>query len=367
VAWGGGEGGVLGGARMRIAFFAQLDVAREGGVFRKVRKQLRAWQALGHEVRLFALSEGEGVAAEAGDLPVTAVRRGVGWGRWRSSEALGGAMRRWRPDVLIARFGFKYPALLRLAAEFPLVVEANTLDLVEFRRTTSRWSFGAYRLMRPWLLARVAGLVAVTPEIEASFAGARFPRVVIPNAVDLSGTVPLGAGSGARRVVMLSDGAAPWHGIDRVHALAARMPGVAFEVVGVPDGKGGAGNVTHVPFLNAAGVRSRLAAAAVGLGPFGLSVSGLREAAPLKVREYLAHGLAVALPYRDVDFGVASPFVHALPHRVDEVDVAAFERFVAAWSVARVDRRLLRGVSVEEREGERLAFVAEVVQRWRRG
>ena len=41
---------------MRIAYLTRWDVSAESGVLKKMLEQLSAWEAAGHEARLFALS-----------------------------------------------------------------------------------------------------------------------------------------------------------------------------------------------------------------------------------------------------------------------------------------------------------------------
>jgi hypothetical protein len=104
-----------------------------------------------------------------------------------------------------------------------------------------------------------------------------------------------------------------------------------------------------------------LARADAAIGTLALHRKAMQEACPLKVREYLAHGLPVVIAYEDTDFvGEDTWFLLRLPNEESNVDhhaadVRAFVERVRGRRVARseVDGR----IGSEAKERRRLAFL----------
>ncbi|MDG2123493.1 MAG: hypothetical protein P8J87_07345, partial [Verrucomicrobiales bacterium] len=95
---------------------------------------------------------------------------------------------------------------------------------------------------------------------------------------------------------------APWHGFGEVVALANATVGqLEIHVVGgdVKEMSGLPDNLISHGFLDGAAYRNVFSSCDVGLGSCGLHRIPLKEACPLKMRDYLAAGLAVIVPYED--------------------------------------------------------------------
>jgi len=88
----------------------------------------------------------------------------------------------------------------------------------------------------------------------------------------------------------------------------------------------------------------------------------MTEACPLKVREYLAHGLPTVIAYDDTDFLDVSPwFLLKLPNEesnvVENVDaIRSFMEGVRGRRVARAE--VAERIGSQEKERRRLAFIA---------
>lgn len=347
---------------MRIACIGRWSETPADPVRAKLHALADEWRARGHEVELFALAPvGYGRAgggARPGGLAATV----------RETLRLRRSVRRFAPDVLYVRYGQFVPSLAPLQRAFPTVVEINADDRAEAavrgRRLINAWT-------RRTLLGRARGIVCVSRELARSVEGLGRPVCVIANGARLDvAPVPASASADGERplAVFLVGVPMPWHGLDKLVALAHALADWDFAVVGA-----GAGalpdpppaNVQLHPPMARAAYAPLLARADVGIGSLALHRAGLREASPLKVREYLAHGLPVALAHEDTDLTADDWFVLSLPNEEENVAAAAaalpsFLERVRGRRVAR--EQLAPRVGIAAKEDARLAFMADVAR-----
>ncbi|MNZ78728.1 hypothetical protein D3C78_973150 [compost metagenome] len=100
----------------------------------------------------------------------------------------------------------------------------------------------------------------------------------------------------------------------------------------------------------------------MAIGPLALYRRGMKEASPLKVREYLAYGLPVINGYVDTDFKEEVPFILRIPNepRNTANASAAIEEFVHSWQGRRVDRSEVGHLDVTVKETARLAYMKRI-------
>jgi hypothetical protein len=355
---------------LRIAYVVGWPGGHHTGPFKKVVEQSAAWRAFGHEVGLFVLTESPH-ADEWSQLPgvqqVTCRAPGVA-ALFRQKERLVSSVLRWGPDVAYHRYALPYPGMLRMARRLPLVLEINTDDLAEYD-LLSPLKGKVNRLTRGQVLRRVAGLVVTTRELAQSPIFARYarPSLVLANGISLASVHPSPAPENSGpRLVFLGQPGCPWHGLDKLAALARARPGWHLDVVGpdrseVPDPPT---NLAVHGSLSVEQYRPILARADIGVGTLALHRKNMDEASPLKVREYLATGLPVITGYRDTDFPGAPPFLLQLPNTEDNVTshLAELDAFVDAWQGRRVPRDRLTHLDSLHKESARLAFFSRVAE-----
>lgn len=353
---------------MRIAYFLSWDLRRESGVLKKITGQVHAWRAAGHRVRLFALSPAEGLWDGVADLGVELVPAASRMARVVAAAELVGRVLAWRPEAVYVRWAMNYPALGRLTGSAPTVLEVNTDDVAEFRHTLAWWQYAYHRLTRGRVLRRAAGLVAVAEGIAARLAHFGRPTRVIGNGIDLAAFPPLAAASGSvPRLVFLGSPGCPWHGVDKMVALAERLPRCHFDLIGVDAGSAARRrpNVSLHGLLGRREYLPLLARADVAIGSLAFHRIPIADASPLKVREYLACGLPTIIGCRDSDFPRPVPFLLQLPNTPDNVvaHVDRIHRFVAAWRGRRVPRDEIAHLDVRVKEAQRLAFIRSLLGR----
>jgi hypothetical protein len=99
----------------------------------------------------------------------------------------------------------------------------------------------------------------------------------------------------------------------------------------------------------------------MGLGPLALERKGLHESSPLKVMDYLAHGLPVVLGGPVELPGPVSEYVTQIDGPPSAASlIAAIERLWIATRSRRVPRSQVAGIDATVRERVRLEFMASL-------
>jgi glycosyltransferase involved in cell wall biosynthesis len=160
-----------------------------------------------------------------------------------------------------------------------------------------------------------------------------------------------------------------WHGVDKLIWLAKQYPELDIHIVGyskndlsqsIPE------NVSLHGYLQPADVKQVLMKTDVAFGTLALHRKNMMEASPLKVREALAYGIPVVLPYQDTDLqNVESDLFLFLPNTPDNVSSHAqlIRDFAFRVKGKRVDRKLIRHlINRYEKEQKRLEFFEQVLK-----
>ena len=350
---------------MQIAYYAHVNDARRSGVFLKIAGQIDRWRAAGHDVRLFVATRDtdDPWTSAVGDVVVG--RYGGPLSRLRAITALVEGIRAFKPSLVYLRWDMFYPPMLRLPGRAPLVLEINTDDKGEgaigsrIRSTYHAWT-------RWILLGRARGFVFVTSELSERTSFARFgaKHRVVTNGVDLASYPILPAVERpGPRLVFVGTAGQPWHGIDKLLALAAQRPDWRFDIVGM-DAAIAPPNVVWHGALERARVIDILAGADVGVGTLALHRKSMNEACPLKVREYLAMGLPILYGYEDPDADGLGPYVLRIANTETNVTDALDEidAFVTRSRGVRVPREALAHIDFGVKEAQRLALFDELVR-----
>lgn len=352
---------------MKIAYFLNWESRWGKGILRKVLGHVRAWMAAGNEVRIFMLSPDEHVQelVRQSDPEITlVVRRHANIAdRLIQYGPLTHMAAAWRPDIVYLRYAGYYYDLARLAGKIPLALEINTDDLNEYR-LVSFYHNWYNRLTRHLLLGKAAGMVFVTHELarKPSFASFGKPGAVIANGIDLAQYTPLPPASNASpRLAFIGSGGAPWHGVDKIRLLAEHCPDWEFDIIGssADDLQGPAPANLHMHgLLDRARYEPILARSDVAIGTLALHRNQMQEAAPLKVREYLAFGLPTIIGYDDTDLAAPIPEVLKLPNTPENVsaNLEAIRQFVLRVKGTRVPRARIAHLDGGQKEQRRLAF-----------
>ena len=359
---------------MKIAYVAEWNAYVESGVLRKIHAQVLAW-ASEHEVELFLISLKRRGARPLEDAAVACTPIGcfsesdrprplVNYlNRVVSVPPLRTALRRFRPDLIYYRQGIWFPgfvSVLRSCA--PYVVEINTSP--DESRLAGRLTH-AFKLWGGALqLRNASGIVCPTEELARGCRRFGKPVAVVSNGFDTRSVSPTRAPGNARpALILVGSPDQGWHGVDKLEALAGSLPEFDFHVVGPRDGSGAHPKNLHFHGPRGADELAALYARSdVGIGTLALHRKAMREAAPLKVREYIAYGLPVIVGYTDVDLNGFDCVLDIGNHENNVREaVGRIRDFVAAWKDVRVEDPAVRAnIDSSAKERDRLRFLAEV-------
>lgn len=362
---------------MRIAYVSlHWPRTQNSGVGRKIRSQMQAWIARGHETRLFmhtVLHEPQSNLIEADCFfyePANPIKLELN--RIVAMSRMIEAIRKYRPDLIYLRYGiYVFPAH-RLTDIAPVVEEINTNDLTQHERLGVVYSL-YNRLTRGILLRRIAGLVAVTRELAASPAFASFgkPIVVIANGIDLDSIDPLAAPNNETpHLFFIATPGYAWHGVDKLVALARMHPDLTVNIVGYDhwdDTESLPLNVRFHGYLNPEAYVHLLGQSDLAVSTLALYRKKMEEASPLKTRECLAYGLPLVLAYTDTDLDEAGcDFLLKIPNKEDNIQSHAqvIHDFAYRMRGRRANREILKKhIDANQKETVRLAFFEEILHR----
>jgi hypothetical protein len=354
---------------MRILYVT--DALGPSGVANKSVAQAHEWQRQGHEVWLSTarhpavLTPTEATERRGAAPPLSTLAR-----RWRAgldfrllyAGTLLRESRRRSIDLLYTREVPFAPTLPRFMRLVPTVLEINGDAIAELPSRRQRF---VRRHVRAWEIRHAAGVVYVSRELVRRCAPAVAQRsCVIGNPCLILGPdlLPPPAKPGRPTLAMVGTPVHHWNGFDKFVRMAELLPECDFVVIGAE--MKGPRNLRSLPHLPQAEVDHTLRGCTLGVGSLALHRAGLREASPLKSRNYLALGLPVIQAYEDTDLGPGDACVLALPNEVNNVEphvdrIRAFAHRAHAdpgLSARALDLALGR-LSLARKEGERLAFM----------
>lgn len=345
---------------MRIAYVGRWRWHASDGARAKVEAQAAEWRRRGHEVELFAAMPQMGQRG----LRAALVARGV-----VDTARIRRAVSAYGPVVIFIRGGFFVPPLRPLQRRYPSLVEINGDGRAQAAALGQRFRSLLGATTHDTVLRPAAGIVCVTHELARGVEHLGHPVRVIANGADLDIEPLQSPGAAEPLAIFLAGTLMPWHGIDKLLVLARELPQWRFALVGVPvDALEGPppANVELHPSMPREGYARLLAQADVGIGSLAMHRAGLSEANPLKVREYLAHGLPVILGFEDTDFIGADPwFLHRLANNETNVrdGVEGIRGFVEGIRGRRVHRDEITLLDWRTKEEARLEFMAQVCAR----
>jgi glycosyltransferase involved in cell wall biosynthesis len=348
---------------LKIAYIANWNIGSENGVVKKIASQVRCWIREGHEAKLFALTIDNKIWEGIADIPIEVVVSPQRRTNLFNAAKLFTEVHKWKPDLVYLRFNFYYPFLGGLAAAYPLFVEINSKDVEEYSLVYPKTWYLYHILTRDLILKRATGFIFVTHEIADSFRGYNQPKMVIANGIDLDDHPPFPAPANHMpRLVFIGSPDIPWHGIEKILWIADRRQDWHFDLIGFSqeDLRNKAlPNVNALGILEKIKYESVMAKADIGIGTLSINKKNMREACPLKVREYLAYGLPTIVGYRDTDFFEPVPFLLQLPSTDENVieNLEEVEKFVLNWKGKRIDRREVLKLDTKYKELERLKFI----------
>lgn len=272
-----------------------------------------------------------------------------------------------KPDVVYFRYCKYSVGLIKTIKNYPSVMEVNSLELYEMSPLSMGYIYTW--LTRGLVLKKMNGLVTVTDELarHPHYKVYDKPYVVIGNGVAVSAYNPLPfvVNKDSINLVFIGTDNQPWHGIDEILRLAGIKTNWSFHIIGtngVEYQSGTGKNVTFHGKLKQDEYIRIFEQCDIAIGTMALYRKKMQEACPLKVREYLLHGLPVIIGYQDVDFNNNHSFILRLPNRensmVDNID--KIDDFVRLWKNRRVSKKDIMHLDSSLKESQRITFLRSI-------
>jgi glycosyltransferase involved in cell wall biosynthesis len=363
------------GESMKIAYLIHWNEGPESGVFKKICSQVNEWMKLGNEVRLFIYTSRKtnDWDLHCGQIEIV-IQQYEGWrNRFSLFRNLVDLTEQWKPDIIYHRFDLYYPYLDRLLRKHPSVLEINSNDLAEMRlRPGVRYWY--HLLTRTRVLKVSQGFVFVSKELSEEKHYSRYAKskIVIGNGVELDKFPPAAVPQNEQiRLVFIGSPRQSWHGTDKIVWLAKHQPSWTFDMIGIdrlqmvedviPI------NMTFHGKLTKDQYQPIMQQADVAIGSLAMHRAMMKEASPLKVREYLAYGIPVILGYRDTDFpDNNTPFILELPNESNniETNMDKIKNFSIYWAGKRVKREWVQHLDTKQKEANRIAYMKSIC--WKR-
>lgn len=170
------------------------------------------------------------------------------------------------------------------------------------------------------------------------------------------------AAADAVQLVFIGSPGQAWHGVDAIAELAEARPQWSFDLIGVDASELPApapANMTFHGRLARKDYQPLLERADLAIGTLALYRKQMKEASPLKVREYLANGLPVITAYTETDFPEPVPFILQLPSSPGNVrdGLARIDDFASAWRGRKVPRKAISHLDTRVKESQRLSYM----------
>ena len=266
------------------------------------------------------------------------------------------------------------PSLIYLRDSFPIWIPNNRIPtVVEIQslvgrelKIRSKGKFLLFKFLSKRVYSRIYGAVYVTNELlmrNEHKLDSRIPKISISNGINLARVSKLPEYFlGKPSLFFVGSPNQPWHGVEELIEFGLSNQNIEIHLVGIEGGSTG-GNIFFHGFLTPDEYGKIASTCIAGVGSLKLGVNEMKEASPLKVREYLALGLPVILKYKDTDFDGEEDYILSLPS--DGLSLKAYSEeileFLEKWSKTRVPREKIQHLDVRNKEESRLKFFESTI------
>ena len=355
---------------MKIAYLMRHDITKNDGVTKKVLDQTTEWKKSGHTVQVFCYvyNKGKSIIVDANQYKIRPPLKN----KFVLENDLLKDLEVFSPDVVYYRYSTLNRTLRKVLSKYKVVTEVNTDDLGESkllwekeRNLKSFARYFTYTLFRSQILKKVQGIIAVTKEIAELPSTTKYdkPTVYIPNGIDLEKYQTIKKQNEAyERVGLFFIGSPnqPWHGVDIIEEMSKKLPQYDFHIVGMEGDS--SENLFWHGYLQKDEYLKILKKCQICIGTLALERKNMKEACPLKVREYLAYGYPTIIGYEDTAF-LENDVDFILKLKGNKVSDEAIEKigsFIELVKKMVVTSDLIQNIDIIELEKRRLSFIEDI-------
>lgn len=315
---------------MRILYLVD-DVEAQTGVTQKVQQNAKQWVDFGHEVFFISLKKLR-VFDQKMNLVFEKKTYNFGAGRLKTAMALLNSsfwlsqlVKQVNPDLIYTRYLMYTPFINKTMKNYKVVMEINGDDLIEYK-LKSRMTDLYNRWTRGFLLKYVDGFICVSNELERKFSYLGKSSVVIANGIGVEQFELKIPNNNKPILVFIISSRQSWHGLEKVIKMSEIFPEFEFYIIGVSgeDRK----NLKYFGQLSQDESTKIIQQCDIGIGSLSLYNAGLKEASPLKTRQYMACGLPVIFAYQDTDINDDYPFCLRLENTQNNIEYDSVRAFV---------------------------------------
>ena len=274
------------------------------------------------------------------------------------------ALDAYNPDLIYYRQNVAFPGLINILKKYPVIMEANTNDLEEYKLLHPMKYF-IYSKGRSKILQNISAIVAVSEEIELLYESLDIPKVVIANGYDFThcpqNRFPR-SGEGIQ-LIFVGSPDMPWHGVDHYLEMAELFPEYKFHLAG-PLVSTDLSNVIQHGWLSKKELVKLYKKINIAVSTLALYRNSMNEASPLKSREYACYGLPMIVGYIDTDLD-NEPYILNIGNTPDAVkkNPDKIKNFIEEWKDKSIDLEQVRHkVDYHIKEQKRLSFFEEIIQ-----
>jgi len=333
---------------LEIAYIAYTSIMEQTGVFEKILCQVESLQSLGNKVHLIIIDSLSASDKSYSDCINVIYNKYARLGiisrlafQFIVPKKLHQTLTSIKPDIIYLRYPLYRPFISKVFSEIqiPIVMEINGNPLDELQAKGEKIIYLIEKNKGESILSRASGFVGVTEESIRYALQCRmnhnFPHIVIGNGVDCNKIQFLNYYPDNKYYnIAYIGGRSDWDGIDRIISPLTKEKTVKLHLFGQGWGDDSeikplikSGQVINHGYVPSSELDSLLNVIDVGLGPLACHRKNFKEAAPLKVRRYLAHGIPVVIGYDDVDILDEYEFVLKVPANDDPLDLDILKRF----------------------------------------
>ncbi len=349
----------------KLAYALVCYNAEHSGVYKKILDQVSFWRNAGYSVQLFVITDERSKTHWLNLDPEAQIYLDKNlFSKIKNRFNLLKLAANSNPSLLYLRDGFP----MRIPNnQVPIVVEIQSLVGQELK-TRSRAKFYLFKWLSKSAYSRVSGAVYVTNELmvhNEHNLNPRIPRITIANGINLARMSKLPKMTHVKpSLFFVGSPNQPWHGVEELVEFGLSNKNVDIHIVGTSSENVGR-NIFFHGFLSPEEYSKIAASCNAGVGSLMLSVNEMKEASPLKVREYLALGLPVILKYEDTDFDGDEDYILSLPSDGSSLNEHSLEilEFLDRWSSSRVSRERIQHLDVRNKEETRLKFFKSIISK----
>lgn len=298
---------------MKIAYLLMKDIGSNDGIVKKIKSQTDAWKKQGADVAIFCITN------DIKDSILDARRYKFFVNRYPfktifQPRGLLRDIKNYEPDIIYSRYMLFSIFFFRLLCCYKSFIEINSDDINEYKlmsKYNKRYILiKVYNyLTRKIILSKADSLISVTHELKKSKSFKKYERKiqVVPNSIDKNRYHVLKKKNALDKndpinIFFIGSPGHPWHGLDKIEQMADKLGDSFFIHIVGTEKNSALTNIKYHGYLDFKDYSKILSKCHVTLATMALHRNGMNEACPLKVREYIATGFPVIIPYQDTAF-----------------------------------------------------------------